>query len=438
MWSFLQKPAVHQGVVLFRGPIAPPVEQVLALAGGDVTASRVQARRGVDTPWAVELSHPTWGTALVMVPHDAPRPDADMLRWGALALTTAEREAAARAELAVLVEVTTPERRVTRARKYLLRWLRLLLSLDGLAAYDLQSQLFWSRAMLDDELAHDADLDVEALFTIHAVYDGEAPDHRVFWMHTHGLEELGAFDVDVLRPSADLANNAGDPMRAIAFAALEGVVTPTSTGFVLGMPGGAVDFVPAADFDTSAAADETRLRTPDSAHSGKRAVLCEPRGLFGFLRKKPIASRFLSRVGDGVVFNFSKDSSELMAARARATLDVFKSLVAEFGSTGLPAVAKIGYPTASDPTSREHLWFEVHGFDGDRIEGTLANQPFDVPSLQKGARGLQPDADLSDWLVMSPAGTMTPRSLTAARRLRDSGWPGGPFGEMVKATKSPA
>jgi uncharacterized protein YegJ (DUF2314 family) len=434
MWAVLQKPTMHRAVVLFRGPIAPTVEQVLALAGGDVTAARVEPRRGIDSPWAVELAHPAWGKTVVTIARDAPRPDADMLRWGAGALTEQERTAAAHAEVAMLVEATTPERRVTRARKHLLRWLHLLMSLDGLAANDLQSQLFWSRAMLDDELAHDADLDVEALFTIHAVYDPNSPDHGVFWMHTHGLEELGAFDVDVLRPSAELAANAGDPMRALAFAALEGLVTPSTTGFVMGMPGGAVDFVPAREFDATAAPDQVKLRMSDAAHTGKRAVLCEPRGLFGFLRKKPLASRFLSRVGEGAVFSFSKDASNLMAERARATLDVFKALVAEFGSSGLPAVAKIAYATASDPTGREHLWFEVHGFDGDRIDATLASQPFDVPALQKGARGWHPASDVSDWLVMSPAGQMTPRNLSAARRLRESGWPdAGEYAEMIKA-----
>lgn len=434
MWPFLPKPTVHRGVVLYRGPLPPPVDRVLALTGGEITAARIEPPRGIDSPWAVELTHPIWGTAVVTAPRDAPRPDADMIRWGARALTEQERADAAHAEVAVLVDASTPERRVTRARKHLLRWLHLLMSLDGLVANDLQSQLFWSRAMLDDELTHDADLDVEALFTVHAIYDPAVANGRVYWMHTHGLEELGAFDFDVLRPSDLLAMNAGDPMRAIAFAALEGHVTPSTTGFVMGQPGGTIDFVPAGDFDAAATPDDAGLRTTDPDHTGRRAVICEPRGLFGFLRKRPIPSRFLSAIGDGVVFNFSTSASELMAERAHTTLDVFKGLVAEFGPTGLPNGLKIGYPTASNPEGREHLWFEVHGFDGDRVDATLMNRPFDVPSLQQGVRGWHPVAGVSDWIVMSPAGPMTPRNLSAARRLRESGWPdGGEYAGMRQA-----
>jgi uncharacterized protein YegJ (DUF2314 family) len=434
MWPFLPKPTVHGGVVLYRGSLAPPIDQIVALADGTagISATRVDAADDAFAGPAVRLTHPVWGEALVGVPDDLWLPSDDILKWGTSSLTDAERELASHAEQALLVRVTTPERRVTRARKYLLRWLRLLMSLDGLVANDLQSQLFWSAAMLDDELAHDAELDVEALFTIHAVYQEVGDQRDVYWMHTHGLEELGAFDVDVLRPSVQLAQNAGDPMRALAFAALEGLVTPSTTGFVMGMPGGAVDFVPASDFDAGASKEDAMLRLNDAAHTGTRAVLCEPRGLFGFLRKKPIPSKFLSRVGDGAVFAFSKEASSLMAARAHATLDVFKGLVAEFGPTGCPTLAKIGYETASDSTTREHLWFEVHGFDGDRIDGTLVNQPFDVPSLQKDARGWHPAADVSDWIVMSPAGPMTPRNLSAARRLRESGWPDGVYGGMAK------
>jgi uncharacterized protein YegJ (DUF2314 family) len=437
MWPFLDKPAVHTGNVFYRGPLAPPPEQVLVLGGGAVAGARVDAPKGVDTPWGIRLTHPVWGEALVTAPRQAAVPDADAIRWGTPGLTDGERALLARAEVALAVEVKTPERNVLRARKHLLRWLHLLASLDGLAALDLASSLFWSPAMLADELAHDADLDVEALYTIHAIYEEGTPEPVYTWLHTHGLEALGAFDVDVLRPSPLLVENVSDPLRALAFAALEGAVTPSTAYFVLGSPGGTVDIVPADTFQAKAAPQDAGLREHDAFHSGRRAVLCEPRGLLSLFRSRPIPSRFLSTLAGPVVFNFTSQASAQMGTRARQTLDVFEGLIAEFGPD-LPNGLKIGYHTASDPTGREHLWFQVHAFDGERVDGTLLNQPFDVPSLQQGARGWHPVADATDWIVSSPAGPMTPRNLSAARRLRESGWPGGPFGEMVKAMKESA
>jgi uncharacterized protein YegJ (DUF2314 family) len=437
MWPFLDKPTAHAGTVFFRGPIAPPVEQVLALGAGDVAAARAEVPNGVQAAWAVRLTHPAWGEALVTAPRDAAIPDADVIRWGTPALTDGERGLLGRAETALLVQATTPERSVLRARKQLLRWMHLLLSLDGLAALDTASSLFWSPAMLADELAHDADLDVEALYTIHAIYDEHAPEPVYHWLHTHGLEALGAFDIDVVRPSPVLAQHVADPLRALALAALEGSITTTSEYFQLGNPGGVVDLVPADTFNAKAAPEDAGVRQHDEFHAGRRAVVCQPRGLFSLFRSRPIPSRFLSTLDGPFMVNFTSQATEQMAARARQTIDVFKGLIHEFGPD-LPNGLKIGYATAGDPTSREHLWFEVHGFDGERVDATLMNQPFDVPALQQGQRGWHPVADVTDWIVSSPAGPMTPRNLSAARRLRESGWPGGPFGEMVKATKSPA
>ena len=435
MWPFLDQPATHPGVVLYRGPIGPPVEQVLGLATPAIAAARAEPPRDTEGHWAVRLTHPAWGDALIVAPRESAVPGEAVIRYGMHNLTEAERELAGRAETALVVLATSPERDVLRARKDLLRWLHLLMSLDGLMAYDLASELFWSQAMLDDELSHDGPLDVEALYTIHAVYEEVGDERLVFWLHTHGLEALGGFDLDVLRPSPWLSDQAGDPFRALAAAVLEGVVTPTTTGYQLGSPGGVVDFMPIQAFNAAADPAHVQLRDSDPPHSGRRAMLCEPRGLFGFLRRRPIPSRFLETVGPGVVFQFTRSASELMAARACATLEVFKALIAEFGPD-LPNGLKIGYPTASDPTGREHLWFEVHGFDGDRVDATLMNQPFDVPSLQQGQRGWHSVADASDWIVMSPAGPMTPRNLNAARRLRESGWPDGVYAEMLKAVKS--
>jgi hypothetical protein len=280
MWPFLEQPATHPGVVLYRGPIGPPIEQVLGLASQAVAATRAEPPAGKDAHWAVRLTHADWGDALVLSPRTTAVPGEDMIRCGMYNLTDSERELAGRAETALVVLATTPERDVLRARKHLLRWLHVLMALDGVIAYDLTSQLFWSKAMLDDELAHDAALDVEALYTIHAVYEDVGDQRVVFWLHTHGLEALGAFDIDVLRPSPWLSEEASDPFRALAFAALEGDISPTTTGFRLAAPGGAVDFVPVKTFDATAAAADVQLRDPEPPHDGRRAVVCQPRAPF--------------------------------------------------------------------------------------------------------------------------------------------------------------
>jgi hypothetical protein len=275
--------------------------------------------------------------------------------------------------------------------------------------------------MLDDELAHNADVDIESLYAIHAVQDPRDA-HRASWLHTHGLEALDAFDVDVLEPSPTLVASCSDAFRALAFAAVEGTIDIDTDRFELAHPGGDVRLVPVERFHAQASPEHQKLRDLDS-HSGRRAVLCEPAG--GFLsrwRARPVPSRFLSGLNDDrIVFPFSTAATTLMSERARQTLGVFRDLQAEFASLNLPKLVKLGYEVeGGGPDNREHLWFEVHRLSNDKVEATLVNTPHRVPRLTAGQRGEYDLDRLTDWTIISPEGPMTPRNISAGRRLRET------------------
>ena len=92
---------------------------------------------------------------------------------------------------------------------------------EGVIVLDTVSQLPWSRAPLDDELAHDANLDVEALYCVHSVFEGAAEDPKgrdITWLHSHGLAELGGFDIDFIRPDPEFVDQGSDIYRALATA----------------------------------------------------------------------------------------------------------------------------------------------------------------------------------------------------------------------------
>lgn len=406
------------GRVLYPGSIPPPLSGLAGL-NGRVTKSDLKTSEG--QLWAVEITDARWGTARIVCerqPCPLPAPLIDV----SINLSDSEKADARRGEATVSVRVQHKHKHVLKDRKALLFWLRALMEPDGVIAIDGTSTLLWSRAMLDDELAHDADLDVEALFAMHAVQDPADP-RRVTWLHTHGLEELGAFDMDVLEPSPMFVANCSDPMRAAAFAALEGTIQPDTERFPLASPGGEVRFVPVDRFHTDAAPAHQQLRDQDDAHSGRRAVICEPvGGLLARWRSKPVPSRFASRVsGGGMMSPFSTSATTLMAARARQTLDVFRRLGDEFSELGLPRIVKLAYDVDNgQPGDREHLWFEVHGIFDSHVDATLANAPFRVAALKEGQRGEYDLARLTDWAILSPEGQMSPRNISAARRLREN------------------
>jgi hypothetical protein len=418
MFAFLESDRPVVGHVLYPGTLAPRLEQLTALRPPVVFTRKAPSS---DDLWAVEAVHPKWGTVdLAGRRRGTPLPD--VIIEHTRALSDVERTEARRGSAAVSVRLHPRPRKVLADRKRLLFWLQALIADGGVIGVDQASKLLWSPAMLEDELMHDADLDIEALYTIHAVWD--PPDQsNVRWLHTHGLDVLGAFDIDVLSPSPLFVSNCGDPLRALAFAALEGTIDPATSRYELAHPGGAVRLMPVARFHAEARPEHRDLRTLDAEHGPPRAVLCEPvSGLLGRWRTRPEPSRFLSRLRDDrFITPFSSASTDLMAERARQTLAVFRSLRDEFESLGLPAVAKLGYEIeGGGPSDREHLWFEVHGITNDSLDATLANRPFRVPQLFEGQRGTHDISRLTDWTIMSPEGPMTPRNISAARRLREN------------------
>jgi hypothetical protein len=345
-------------------------------------------------------------------------------------LTREEREQAYLGESTVSVVIEGQRSDVLRDRKTLLRFLHAVMGSDGVVAVDHTAQRFWPREALEDELAHDADLDIESLYTLHAVTadqevggsdEDDEEDGEVVWLHSHGLAEIGLFDFDILRPSEDVLGRARDVLRAIAFAILEGTVSRNTARFPLRVPNGDVRFVDVRDFlKRGGRANELRTGA-DADHNHDRSVLCDAgSGLFGRLFGRVTPSRLLSEeLPDGGVTPFSTAAMNLMAERARATYLQFRQLAGEFAEFEFPVVAKLGFRRdGGGPDDREHLWFEVNELGDDRLDGTLASKPLGVERLRKGQRGWHKLDLLTDWAIGTPLGMITPRCTVPARQIR--------------------
>ena len=415
------------GSVLFRGQWAARPQDFAHLAARGVTMG--PAAREDGPGWEVTLSHPEWGEAALLWHPDLPLPPREVLGFDPR-LSTEERELARQAGSAFGVRAAPAAGNVLVDRKVLLRFLHAVMGDDGLMAVDHASQAFWSRAALDDELVHDAELDIDAVYTIHYVRHeaaaGAATPGRAYWLHTHGLKEVGATDLDILDPCPDLAGHAHELVRALAFAAVEGRLTPGGAALRLAR-GIDVCAVPMRDFMARATASAPAgfAADLDEEHVEGHAVVCEPvrTGLFArLLGSAPRPNRALSgELGDEALIYFSNSATDLMARRARQTIPLLHELAAELAPLQAITLVKLGYPIdgTDDASQREHLWFEVHGFAGDSVDATLTNQPFNVARLQQGDRGTHPLELLSDWAIMTPAGRVDPRSTLVLRFLRE-------------------
>ena len=403
--------------LLFRGTIPSPPESHGRLESRGITITRRDPPAGA--AWQLRLEHPQWGCADLACFRDIPLPPPEVVEH-VVSLTEAEKRSFLDAGHALVIRSEGRRGDVLRDRKNLLRFGREALGDDGVGILDHASQLAWSPARLDEELQHDADLDIEAVHCLHAVHDdarasGKAP----YWLHSHGLAELGAFDFDVLAPHPDMQD--ADLLRAIAFAIAEGSLEPSTDAFELASPGGVIRMVPVEDFMRKAPATERALRESDESHGSKRAVICEPSGALDRLFGRSVrSSRFLrAPPPENPVISFSNAASHIMAERARRTAGMLGPIMEEFASLELPVLVKLGYPTDRGAGKREHLWFQVHGLSGDRADATLMNAPYAVSSLREGARGSHDLGLLSDWMIFTPFRNVTPRNLQPLRELRE-------------------
>jgi uncharacterized protein YegJ (DUF2314 family) len=124
---------------------------------------------------------------------------------------------------------------------------------------------------------------------------------------------------------------------------------------------------------------------------------------------------------DDTLIAYSNEATELMAQRARATYSVFRELRREVGEIELPCLVKIGYQTdgGRTPSDREHLWFQVHEARENEVDATLVNEPFAIKRLKQGQRAVHPIDALTDWQILTPHGSVNPRSVGAVSLLRE-------------------
>jgi hypothetical protein len=421
-----RKPAAAQaGSVLFRGRWVARPEDFASMERHGVRADA--PTRLPDGGWSLPLEHARWGRATLVCLPDAPIPPALLVDMDPR-LVEAEKDAArsARTAISVLAEPRTGN--VLADRKDLLRFLRAAMGDEGVVAVDHSAQAFWSRAELDEELSHEAELDIDAIYTMHVLQDDAAPaSARGFWLHTHGLQEIGFRDFDILDPAEALGGHAHDLLRALAFGTVEGRLEPGAEPFEV-VEGQRVRAVPAREFlaGTAPSAHAAYRASADDTHLDGHVVLCDPasRGLLSRLLRGagPARSRFLAGpFPDEVLIPFSHGATDLLAGRARRTLARFRELVAELAEFEFPAMVKLGYVVdGGADEDREHLWFQVHRFEADAVDATLVNVPFHVARLHEGARGTHSLELLSDWAILTPFGSLTPRHTRTLRQIRDN------------------
>jgi hypothetical protein len=248
------------------------------------------------------------------------------------------------------------------------------------------------------------------LFTVHDVAPEDGEQH---WLHTHGLGRCGALELDVLDVPADGAGLIGQLVNAVASLFMERGIPEPDEPFLAGenlelvwLPWeDALSHMPEA---IAGGADDR-----DESHAGARGVLLCP-GSYGS------PSAYLEILRENPLLYVSDMETERMSLLASERLPRFLRLLSRFGgSDGWMFLVKLGYAvdSAGSPSDREHLWFQVHAYDGGDVDATLLNQPYRIARLVEGQRATHSLDRLSDWAIVCDKGRFDANTVVELERL---------------------
>ncbi len=297
------------------------------------------------------------------------------------------------------------------------------------AILDVNTTQWHTRGDLDEHFI-DSSIDppVEILWVIQAVSRGSDGVDSC-WLHTHGLWRCGKPELEMLEVPADKTVRACELLNTIAGRLLEEQLPAPGEPMIIGNEM-AVTFQPWPDvapyLDNHAPGGmRDRDDKNNDAHIGVRAVVCDPtpRGSYRKLWVWPQTALDRMERDDAVLYP-AKRTTQRQATIARAT---WPDLAIAFASLSSPLLRTDDNPfnesdepcvrfiikaglskTDESSDDREHMWFVVRQFDGDRAEVVLVNQPIHVEQLKKGDIARIDRETVSDWTVLTPAGSFGP------------------------------
>jgi uncharacterized protein YegJ (DUF2314 family) len=157
----------------------------------------------------------------------------------------------------------------------------------------------------------------------------------------------------------------------------------------------------------------------EDLHGAPSAMLFTPPA--GLLRKRPgNPTRYLRNLMGEPALWVHEDEEARMARMARERLPRFAAVYERIGEgEEWMFGVKIGFPVddPQEPNQREHLWLKVHAFRGDRVDGTLMNDAYQVKGLREGQRGEFPLEHMSDWVIFGEHGQFTPDTIWHLERI---------------------
>lgn len=252
----------------------------------------------------------------------------------------------------------------------------------------------------------------EMLYTVQSV----ASESKEVWLHTHGLARCGVTELEIL--GSDLDNDY-DHYRMLKVAAacllnLDESEKDENAYYIGRLSDGSPIVFTLLPWN-EAIWEYGKLEVgglPDREESHNTLSSC----IFLYTSEENEKNGIRSKVSiynglwdDNPMYLISTRETARMEAAARDSFGI----VEKFGlSEGNSTLIKIGLPTDTDTDEeipdREHLWFELKGFEEDGFRAELTQEPYYISGLHEGDTALYSRDQVTDWIMYTPEYTIGP------------------------------
>ena len=314
---------------------------------------------------------------------------------------------------------------------------------DSPALLDVNKEGWHKREEIDSEFLADQEPTEAALFMVHGVCaDAQPKPDGPTWIYTQGLTRCGLPELEMLEVPHRYTGVAVTLLTSIGELVLESGIPAPGESLEIGSEL-AVTFQPWREVATFVAEGSVggieRADHNGNPATGARAAICAqaPTGTYKKIWSWPReAVERVAGIGMTIVHR-TRRAEQRSVKLSHNTWDdlagAFAALPAHAKGegpnrhavflirAGFPPPPKGGESAAAFDSwdGREHLWFEVKRFTGNRFEGMLVNDPISLAHLRRGDVLWVDRGTISDWQVLTRTGVYGPANIDAmCNRLR--------------------
>lgn len=269
------------------------------------------------------------------------------------------------------------------------------------------------------------------LYSIHAVYEAEAPE-PIYWLHTHGLLRCGSMELEIV----NLKLGAQEIYNLLITAANLFIKEhyKEKEKFAIGYDGLDLNLAWIRWEDALKQFPDTMLGGIDE-RKGEDNPHAEPSGILYAVEDKNTYMSpeiYATTLADNPIIYISSEETLRMRMLAIEHFDVLEQAFKIHGvektvkksffgkifghkdkedAEKWTFLVKLGLvvDNAEEENEKEHLWYEVVSIENGIVTGKLTNQPYWIASLKVGDVKAYPvNETLTDWIVYSPEETFVP------------------------------